>query len=371
LDVSRSGPPGGRQPATSAAAVTNAERAPDTLAIMPPTADVAWFCNEKRAAAVALIVAALGCTETRDLGSSIPHGRLPVDERNPILLLNDGPDDNWQGEYAVLLAHSGGPKLAGIVVNTSPNWQDIDANIAGWRGLVAAASASGLRDIPDPTASIGPPLVRPASGQIDDTAPNRSEGARLIVDLSTRLSLPYRPLVVATGGRLTDVADAYLVDRTVAARVVVVSSLGTTTASGGAMAAPNGEMDPWADAIVTAQFRFVQVSAFYDQRSDVPDARLSDLPANAFGEWIAAKQPKIWDLPEAADQVAIVAAGIPSFATDVERVTAASLIAAGATAGPDLVADPNGAASLVTRSAGGEATARFWKALLDPKTFSP
>ena len=336
---------------------------------MPPTADMALFCNEKRLVALALAVVAMGCMESRDLGSTVPHGQLPVDERNPILLLNDGPDDNWQGEYAVLLANSGGPALAGIVVNTSPGRQDLDANIAGWRGLVAAASASGLRDIPDPTASIGPALTRPASGQIDDTTPNRSEGARLIVEASARLGLPYRPLVVVTGGRLTDVADAYLVDRTVTDRVVIVSSIGSTTASGGAMAAPNGEMDPWADAIVTARFRFVQVSAFYDQLTDVPAARLAELPANPFGEWIAAKQPKIWDLPVAADQVAVVAVGIPSFATKVERVSATALVGAGATAGPDLVADPNGPAWLVTESASGDATGRFWNALLDPQTY--
>jgi len=326
---------------------------------------VARFCNDKCAVVVALAVLAISCTETRNLGSSAPHGLLPVDERNPIVLVNDGPDDNWQGEYAVLLANSGGPKLAGIVVGTGPNWPDIDANVAGWRGLVAAAGASGLPGIPDPTTSIGPPLVRPASGQIDDTVPNRSEGARLIVDKSASLGLPYRPLVVATGGRLTDVADAYLVDPTVTDRVVVVASLGTTTASGGAMAAPNGEMDQWADAIVTARFRFVQVSAFYDQLTDVPASRLPELPANALGQWIAAKQPKIWDLPVAADQVAVVAVGIPGFATAVERVTPAALVGAGATAGPDLLTDPNGAAWLVTQSASAAATERFWKALLD------
>jgi hypothetical protein len=328
---------------------------------------VGRFCTEKGIAATALALLAMSCTETRNLGSSTPHGLLPVDERNPIVLVNDATDDNWQGEYAVLLANGGGPKLAGIVVNTSPNWPEIDTNITGWRGLVAAARASGLAGLPDPTSSIGPVLVRPASGQIDDTTPNRSEGARLIVSASAQLSLPYRPLVVVTGGRLTDVADAYLVDPTVTERVVVVSSLGSTTASGAAMAAPNGEMDPWADAIVTARFPFVQVSAFYDQLTDVPTSRLSELPSNPFGAWIAAKQPKIWDLVEAADQVAVAAVGIPSFATAVERVSAAALVGAGATAGPDLVADPNGAAWLVTQNASSTATARFWQLLLAPR----
>ena len=189
-----------------------------------------------RASAIALVLAGAGCTATLDAGSTGPHGMLPVDERNPIVLVNDGPNDNWQGEYAVLLANGGGPKLAAIIVNTSGPWPDIQQNIAGWRDLVAAAQASGLQGIPDPIASVGGPLVRPASGNIADTQPNRSEGARLIVDASKRLSLPHRPLVVATGGALTDVADAYLIDPKVTERVVVVSSLGTVTSTGGAMA---------------------------------------------------------------------------------------------------------------------------------------
>ena len=208
-------------------------------------------------------------------------------------------------------------------------------SIAGWRGLVAAARASGLRDIPDPTASIGPALARPASGQIDDTAPNRSEGARLIVKTSARLSLSYRPLVVVTGGRLTT-------SRTPTSSIrpsPIASSSFVDWVRPPLPAArwprPNGEMDPWADAIVTARFRYGAGERLLRPahgRSQL--APLSELPANPFGEWIAAKQPKIWDLPVAADQVAVIAVGIPSFATKVERVSATALVAAGATAGP-------------------------------------
>lgn len=314
------------------------------------------------------VTATICCTTTRDLGSSVPQGRLPVDARNPIVLTNDSATDNWQGEYAVLLANGGGPKLAGIIVNASRNWTNLDDNIAGWRGLVAAARASGLRDIPDPMASVGPPLVRPPSGQIDATQPNRSEGARWIVDESVRLSLPSRPLVVVTGGRLTDIADAYLIDSTVAERVVVVSSLGTATLGGGAMGAPNGEMDPWADAIVTARFRFVQVSAFYDQVTDVPASRLAELPANPLGKWIAAKQPSILKLAEAADQVAVIAVGISSFAVEVDTVAATGLIGPGANAGPDLLRDPKGSDWLVSESASGAATERFWQLLAQTRS---
>jgi hypothetical protein len=61
----------------------------------------------------------------------------------------------------------------------------------------------------------GAPLVRPADGDIDSTVANDAEGARLIVDISARLATPARPVVVVAGGRLTDVADAYLLDRDV------------------------------------------------------------------------------------------------------------------------------------------------------------
>jgi hypothetical protein len=230
-----------------------------------------------------------------------------------------------------------------------------------------------LQNIPDPTTSTANPLlVRPASSDIDQTDPNNSEGANLIRTESERLSLPYRPLVVVTGGRLTDVADAYLIDHSVVDRVVVVSSLGSLTDSGGgAMTAPNGEMDPWADVIVTSKFRYVQVSSFYDQTTDVPTSRISDLPPNnKFSDWIAAKQSKIFNLAKAADQVAVAAVGIPGFAVEVKRVSAVGPADAGATNGPNLVDDPSGHIWLVRQVAGNKATDRFWELLKNPKTFA-
>jgi hypothetical protein len=185
------------------------------------------------------------------------------------------------------------------------------------------------------------------------------------------VGLPYRPLVVVTGGRLTDLADAYLIDPSVTERVVVVSSLGSVTSSGATMSNPNGEMDPWADAIVTKLFTFVQVSAFYDQQADVPSSRVAALPANPFGDWIAAKQSKVWSLPQASDQVAVLAAGMPTFATTVQKVSVASVVGPGATAGPELANDPEGSDWLVTQVDGNAAANRFWDALTDPMTYGP
>jgi len=331
--------------------------------------------SQRRAASLAgalvALLVTLGCAETRNLGSSNPHGLLPADARNPIVVINDGSTENWQVEYAIVLAKDGGSPLAGLVVGTSGPWPDLDKNLAGFNGLVADARNSGLTDIPDPVGSDKPTLVRPMTGKVDDTAPNRSPGAQLILDKADELSLPYRPLVVVTGGRLTDVADAYLMDPSIAERIIVFSSLGSTTDSGAAMAAPNGEMDPWADWIVATHLRFVQVSAFYDQLADVPATRLRELPDNPLCNWIRAKQPNIWSLPAAADQAAVIAVQVPSYAAAVQRVSAATPVAAGATAGPDLVMNPNGPAWLVRQSASAEAAARFWQVLADPSTYQP
>jgi hypothetical protein len=258
--------------------------------------------------------------------------------------------------------------VVGIVVNTSAPWPDLEANVATWRSLVAAARGSGMANVPEPVTSVGGPLQRPQSGQIDDTVPNRSEGARAIVEAAASFALPNRPLVVATGGRLTDVADAYLLDHSLPERVVVVSSLGTAAADGtGQMGVPNGEMDPWAGAIVADRFRYVQVSAYYNQLDDVPASLVSQLPANAFGEWIRMKRNTIFNDPLAADQVAPIALAVPEFIGEVYQVASDGMV--GRSGGPTLRPAPDGHVWLVSRGAGPLATARFWQMLLSPETY--
>jgi hypothetical protein len=269
----------------------------------------------------------------------------------------------------MLLANTGGPPLAGIVVNPSPYWPDLAANVSAWNQMVAAARASGLGNIPDPTPSAGDPLVRPADGTIESTTPNNSEGGKLIVDLSARLSLPGRPLVVVTGSRLTEVADAYLIDRAVADRVVVVSSLGGAASGGSVMGWPNGELDPWADWIVGQRFRYVQVNGYYDQLGDVAADKAANLPANAFGSWMAAKIPSVLQIPMSSDQIGVLALGIPRFVTSVDRAVVDTT--GDATQPPPLVAKERGSVWVVSSCDAAMAADRLWKMLLDPSTFAP
>ena len=307
-----------------------------------------------------------------DAGRDFPHGLLPVDERNPVILANDGATDNWTGEYAMLLANSGGPPLAGIIVNPSTYWKDLSASVAGWNEMIKAARDSGLRNIPNATPSPGDPLVRPGDDKIESTTPHGSEGAKLIVELSSKLSLPWRPVVIVTGSRLTDVADAYLLDPTVADRVVVVSSLGSAgPGAGGVMGWPNGELDAWADWIVGQRFRYVQVNGFYEQLGDVTSATAANLPDNAFGTWMAGKVSKLFQIAMASDQIALLAVALPGFATDVSRATVDTSADFDPTTGPPLIAQPDGRVWIAPTSASAMAADRLREMLLDPRTFRP
>lgn len=306
---------------------------------------------------------------TLDAGRDNPADALPVGRDNPVIVTNDGAYDNWHGEYAVLLAHAGGPPLAGIVISAGGMWYDLEANFSGWQDFVTRARESGLADVPDPIQSAGPPLQRPENDDIDSTPANDSEGARFIVRVSSELGRPDRPLVVATGGRLTDIADAYLIDPTVTERVVVVSSLGTFSkeANVAIMGRPNGEMDPWADFIVIHRFRYVQVSAFYDQLSDLPEDRLTELPDNPLGAWMSAKRSQLLGTPLASDQVSVIALGVPRYTSGFSRVSPSDW----QDGYPTLVPDENGDDWLVTASDGEAARERLWDILRDPATFEP
>ncbi|HMA92986.1 MAG TPA: hypothetical protein VKP30_09885 [Polyangiaceae bacterium] len=308
-------------------------------------------------------ISVVGCCGVLDAGWDVPKGVLPVDQRNPVVLCNDGAYDDWQGEYALLFANSGGPNLAGIVINDGWPWTNLDENIAGWRQMVAAARQSGLSNLPDPITSSGPVLVRPDDGNIDSTIPNRSEGARFIIDASRRWWQPSRPLVVITGGRLTDVADAYLMDPTLPERIVVVASLGTANDSGGEMGLPNGQLDSWSDIIVAQKFRYVQVSSYYDALTDVPENLLSQLPDNAFTSWIASKQPGV---AYAYDQVGYQVVAMPELVSKARKVVQRGESTEKV---PLLVNDAEGTAMVVSDVSHALATAKFWELLLDPATF--
>jgi hypothetical protein len=319
------------------------------------------------------LLAVVGCGQTLDVGRDRSHTELPVDERNPLILSNDDWSDNWSGEYAMLLANSGGPELVDLVIG-GPGYdkdKDLASNVAGWNDMVTAARSSGLKGVPDVTAGAATQLQPPADGLIESTVPIGSAGAKLIVDVSRKLSLPWRPVVVAACAQLTDIADAYLLDPTVVDRVVVVALLGHSEDQKGLMTGPNGDLDPWADWIVAQRFQYVQISATYEQlKNDVTADSVADLPDNEFGRWMRAKQPSLSGLANAADQVAVLAVALQQFAGTAQRVSTDT--SAGFNTppgqGPPLVPDADGNAWLVTKI-DDAAQPRLWEMLKDPRTW--
>ena len=314
--------------------------------------------------ASSLSVAVLSCGGgLLDGGYDTPHGALPIDERNPVLLTNDGGHDNWDGEVAVALSGSGRATLLGFIVNESGYWPDINANLLEWNGLVDAARASGI-SVPSPISSPATPLEMPASGVIEDTTPNGSAGAQFIVATAHRVGRTYRPIVVATGGGLTEVADAYLLDHSIVDLVVVVSSLGGPNGSDAIMGYPNGEIDPWADAIVAARYRYIQVNAYYDQAEDIPDSQVAQLPNNALGQWIAAKRSMLLPGSTPCDQISVMAALVPSFAQRVVRMSKSGTVSLkGGETVPAFSDHANGNVWVVSGGDSAGAKDAFWQAL--------
>ncbi len=302
-----------------------------------------------------------GSDAAADAGEE-PASGLPVDLSSPVVLCNDGAYDNWQGEFAALLVAKG-LQLEGIIAGDSRAWTDLQANVTGWQDMVNAARASGLQNLPDVTASDGPTLNRPASGVVEDTVPNASPGASLIVELASNLPPESPPLAVVVGGRLTDVADAYLMDPGIVDRVVVIPSIGTTTEQGAELGIPNGEMDPWANTIIVRRMRYIMVSAHYDHFNDVPDARLADLPNNAFGNWMTSKQDQILTIEVAADQVGVLALALPGFATNIGRVSESGSITLDFGESPTLAFDEAGDGWLVSGVDGELARETLWQLL--------
>jgi hypothetical protein len=313
-----------------------------------------------------LVMPALGtiaCSGRLDAGYDTPHGALPVDERSATIVMNEGALDNWQGEYAALFAATGQLRWMGLIVSASSAYPSIETNVGGFREMIAAARDSGMKHLPDVTASVAPALVPPQDGVIEETVPNRSEGARLILQAAADYATPAHPLAIATGGALTDVADAYLLDPTLAERAVVVASLGHTAGGEVYTSDPNGSLDPWATFIVASRMRYVQFNGFYDQLQDITDDRVAELPQNAFGQWMEKKRATILKLQIACDQVSVLAVALPYFALDVAHMRV------DATDSGKLLPETNGSIWHVARADIDRARAEIWAKLNDPRTF--
>lgn len=190
--------------------------------------------------------------------------RLP---RNcPIIYDNDWLRDVTDDEYLFAKVHLGQANLKGVIV-TKDLWDQgrlytVEQGLKDFGEDIAMARRSGWRGIPDPTIGADRMFERPASGRVEDTKPIPSPGAELIVREARRAS-PAKPLIVVVGGPLNTVASAYLMDPTIAQRMIVLM----TDING-----YNGQ-DKWANYIVTTRCRLANFGAhpiWWPQRPQTP-----------------------------------------------------------------------------------------------------
>src|SRR5262249_16827006 len=139
----------------------------------------------------------------------------------------------------------------------------------------------GFTNVPDPTQGPYISLKRPASGNIDDTLPQDTPGTRLIL-AEARNATSAKPLVIVSGGQVTAAVSAYLLDHSIADKMVLAWLNGDATAF--TNNDYNGYVDPWASYIALVRLRAVTVAYlgnFAGEATITPTRLRSEYPDNA------------------------------------------------------------------------------------------
>lgn len=211
---------------------------------------------------------------------------LPYDRSNPVVYDNDDHRDAYTDEYLMALASAGEIQLKGIITSYPYDKAEYEEFCVGRGRIVETARRSGLRNIPDAVKGPFERLTKPRDGKIEDTVPINTEGSRLVCTLA-KAALPQKPLVLITGGPLTVAADAYLLDNSIADRLIVAS----LCASEQGMFGWNSELDIWASFIVLERLKYVQFpeSNNLSTAASVPKSKLAELPDCEFRQWMIEK----------------------------------------------------------------------------------
>lgn len=173
---------------------------------------------------------------------------------------NDILDDAHTIEVALAAGSSGLMNLKAILISRPVTYEE------KWNAVVQQAWGAMLRTaaIKDGFANVPPiypgaPLKTtfdqriPPSRRVEDTVPFKTPAAYKIVEEALKCT-PRNPLVVIVGGRATCVADAWLIDPTIADKVIVAEYL-DYVGGDGKLPGYNIHEDMWAANIVLKNFR--------------------------------------------------------------------------------------------------------------------
>ncbi|MFO1418711.1 MAG: hypothetical protein U1E83_08570 [Methylotetracoccus sp.] len=209
---------------------------------------------------------------------------LPYNNSSPVIYDNDSQGDVYAEDLALAMASSGEISLKGMIVTSiidSPNtpW-NYDNAVNFYNSALSSARASGFNNVPaSAVRGVRGRLQKPANGLIDSTSPAWTAGGQLIVNEARKCSYA-KPLVVVVGGPASTVVDAYLQDKSIADKMVMVWINGAGSGFNRLGEDYNGWADTWALYIAANRLRIVSIPFGGGQ---VPKARiLSDLPNKSF-----------------------------------------------------------------------------------------
>ncbi len=208
-----------------------------------------------------------------------------------VVLDNDDHRDTYTEEMLMLAEHLGTLDLKAII--TTYQHSEYPEFVRGREEIQQKAKQVRLKVDYDLFPGTNQTLAVPSSGKIEDTKPLGIDGSQFIVSEAKKASSA-QPLAILTGGQLTSVANAYLLDSTIADRIIVLGVFGAPKID------YNANLDAWAWTIILAKmkvisFKFREANGDFGQAflqmPSVPKARLQKvLPRNAFTQWIIDKR---------------------------------------------------------------------------------
>ena len=321
-------------------------------------------------------------TSIWDVGEFV-FGGTTSSEANPqkILFTNDGDIDVYGIEYAMALASSGEIDLVGIVADcgSGTGGNDPEPYVKTWEygkreydDIVGKAIRSGMINIPSPVAGSHWALERPASGEIADTIPIDTPGSRLIIEKANEAT-PENPLYIVTGGPLTSVADAYLINPSIADKIIVVSVLGDEDE----MSGYNAAIDYWATYIVLEKLQSIQCqeTKFLPivMKADLP---ISDIPDTELRRFMIHKDPYGVNIEgRGGDTAPLLSLICPDYILETKTVSfdhweQASSGGTGYDKMPVFRDDPNGITTIIVSASVDIGTEEWWRVVENPAAYT-
>lgn len=322
-----------------------------------------------------LTVAAVMCGWVNFNGIAVTkkNNLLPYGPANPVMYDNDYTNDevDW---YLMAAASLGEINYRGITTTSAvaPFVPGLSINtfkkcISDRTRIVERGRRCGFRHIPEPLAGPIGNLEEPASGKIEDTKPLNSPGTQAIL-MEARKASASKPLVICMGGPLTVAVDAYLLDHSIADKMV----LAWTGGHYNDMSDYNGWVDPWAAYIALSKLRLVQFPVDPPLFPGVSKSWIRDnFPDNEAKQFLVPLKLDVVNGDNLdGDGMPAVSVTTPGYVTAVKHVSFAGWKIYNGHKLPEIKDDPAGKALVVTKVNSELARSAYKKVFFNPEVWN-